>query len=153
MPPTLDLNIRDLRRSDLDALLSLYAHLHVRDDAPPDRAELRALWDRIVADDALIYLGAFDGGRLVSACNAAVIPNLTRGARPYALVENVVTHTDWRRRGIGKRVMTALLDRCWARRCYKVMLMSAIARADVHGFYESVGFDRGAKQAFVITAR
>jgi hypothetical protein len=33
------------------------------------------------------------------------------------------------------------------------MLMSSMRRAEVHGFYESLGFDKRSKQAFVITAR
>ena len=72
---------------------------------------------------------------------------------PYAVIENVVTDAQYRRRGIGASVMRALLDRCWARRCYKVMLMSAVTRAEMHAFYEAIGFDKTAKQAFVITAR
>ena len=33
------------------------------------------------------------------------------------------------------------------------LLTSGMARAEVHGFYEALGFDKHAKQAFVITAR
>lgn len=148
-----DLVIRDLRHDDLDALLALYRHLHERDDPLPERAEVEEIWDAIVRDPAQIYLGAFVAGALAAACNAAVIPNLTRGARPYAVIENVVTDARYRRQGIGSRLLRALLDRCWARRCYKVMLQSGAGRAEIHGFYDALGFDRKAKQAFVITRR
>ena len=82
-----------------------------------------------------------------------MIPNLTRGARPYAVIENVVTDAAYRRRGIGAAVLRTLMDRCWSRCCYKVMLMSGMRRLEIHGFYESLGFDKNSKQAFVITAR
>lgn len=98
-------------------------------------------------------MGAFVGRSLVGACNASIVPNLTRGARPYAVIENVVTDAAYRRREIGTRVLRAILDRCRSGRCYKVMLMSGVGRAEIHGFYESLGFDKSSKQAFVITFR
>lgn len=142
--------IRELDLRDLDGLLALYRQLHT-DDSVPARAE--QLWERIVRDPDLIYVGGFVAGVLVSACNAAVIPNLTRGARPYAPIENVITHADYRRRGIGSAVIRELVARCLGRGCYKVMLMSGAARAEAHHFYEALGFDRNAEQAFVIRVR
>lgn len=148
-----ELTIRTLVHQDLSGLLDLYRQLHEKDDPPPARAELDSLWWRILSDDSQIYLGGFRSGVLVSVCNAAVIPNLTRGARPYAVIENVVTDGAQRRRGFGGAVMRALLDRCWQCGCYKVMLMSGTERREVHAFYESLGFDKDAKQAFIIRAR
>jgi GNAT superfamily N-acetyltransferase len=106
-----------------------------------------------MANPRLIYIGGFFDGRLVSSCNAAIIPNLTRGARPYAVIENVVTDPEYRRKGIGSGAMRRLIEICLQHHCYKVMLMSGASRAEIHGFYESLGFDKQAKQAFILTAR
>lgn len=141
--------IRELGPSDLDALLEAYRHLHAQDAPLPPRPEVDALWQRVCADPALTYLGAFAGDRLVATANVAIVPNLTRGARPWAVVENVVTHPDWRRRGVGSALMQELLARCWAAGCYKVMLQSAAHRDAAHVFYEHNGFDPHAKQAFI----
>jgi GNAT superfamily N-acetyltransferase len=147
-----DVVVRALEFGELDALLVLYGHLHPEDDPLPPRPQLEALWCRMQDDPALVYCGGFVDGRLVSACNAVIVPNLTRGARPYAVIENVVTHADFRRQGIGAAVLRSLLAECWARDCYKVMLLSGRRRAAVYAFYEALGFDRDAKQAFVITS-
>ena len=142
--------IRELGRDDLAALLGAYAQLHPEDDPRPPRSELERLWSRICADPSLIYIGAFAGPRLVATCTGTIVPNLTRGARPYAVIENVFTDAAFRRQGLGSAVIQELLSRCWDAGCYKVMLLSGAGRDAAHAFYEHNGFDRGAKQGFII---
>ena len=145
-----EFTIRSLEHADLDALLSLYTQLHPADETLPARSEVDRIWRSILSDPAQMYLGGFFEDQLVCACHATVISNLTRGARPYAVIENVVTDSAYRRRGWGASIMRVLIERCWKRGCYKVMLMSAAERGEGHAFYESLGFDATAKQAFVL---
>lgn len=147
------LEVRSLEAGDLDALLALYAHLHRQDDPLPGREELESTWRAILDDPALIYLGGFIDGQMVTSANAVIVKNLTRGMRPFAVIENVVTHDNYRRRGYSRALLQQLLDCCWERRCYKVSLTSAGFRDAAHELYESLGFDRSAKQAFVISKR
>jgi GNAT superfamily N-acetyltransferase len=88
-------------------------------------------------------------GQLVSSCTITVIPNLTRGGRPYGLIENVVTHADHRGRGYARAVLQDALSFAWAQGCYKVMLMTGRKDEATLRFYESAGFDRHGKQAFI----
>ena len=82
--------IRLIDKGELDVLLELYEHLHA-DDAPlPSNQKLQSLWQRIIANPMLHYIVAELDGRLVASCTLAIVPNLTRGARPYGLIENVV---------------------------------------------------------------
>lgn len=78
------------------------------------------------------------------------MPNITRSGRPYGVIENVVTHAACRRSGYGRLVMQAAIDAAKNRHCYKIMLMSGMDRGHAHEFYTSLGFDKDAKQAFVI---
>lgn len=141
---------RHLGPGDLDALLSLYAHLH-KQDAPLAAERAKAVWKDICADANAYVTGVESAGRLVAACSINIVSNLTRGGRPYAVIENVVTHASHRRQSFGRQAMNAAFDVARAHDCYKVMLMSAGARSSAHDFYESLGFDRSAKQAFVLS--
>jgi GNAT superfamily N-acetyltransferase len=143
------IEIRRIQPSELGQLLALYRHLHEADDPLPASAHVEGVWREIQADPSQQYIGLFADGVLVSSCVLSILPNLTRGCRPYGLVENVVTHGDHRRRGYGRAVLEAALRRAWDRSCYKVMLLTGRKNEGVYRFYESAGFDRHAKQAFL----
>jgi GNAT superfamily N-acetyltransferase len=88
-------------------------------------------------------------GRPVSTCVRSVTKNPTRNARPFAAVENVVAHEDYRGQGYGRQVLEAALDRAGARDCEKVMLLTGTDREWKLAFYEECGFDREDKTGFV----
>ena len=144
------MDIRELARDDLPALLSLYEHLHGGEEPAPDLDAARAVWEEAQANPRIRYFGGSADGQLIASCTITVVPNLTRSCRPYALIENVVTHRDHRNQGQGKRILAAALSFAWASGCYKVMLMTGRKDEAVFRFYESAGFSRHGKQAFVI---
>ena len=82
--------IREILESELPDLLRLYEHLHASDDPLPPEDVVEEIWRKIQQNPDLKYFGAFVDDALVSACTLSVIPNLTRGCRPYGVVENVV---------------------------------------------------------------
>jgi GNAT superfamily N-acetyltransferase len=88
-------------------------------------------------------------GRLVASCTLIIIPNLTRGARPYGLIENVVTHAEFRQKGIGGSLLRYTLQLAWEHQCYKVMLLTGRKQEETLRFYEKAGFQRGIKTGFV----
>ncbi len=143
------MEVRAINPTELDQLLELYTHLHRVDDVRPDQAVVAATWRELMSSPRYGYIGAFVGGSLVSSCTITVVPNLTRRARPYGVVENVVTHRDHRKRGYGKAVLTHALARAWSFDCYKVMLLTGRKDSDTLRFYRSVGFDGDDKLAFV----
>jgi len=103
----------------------------------------------IFADSQSHYLVADVTGQIVSSCTLAIILNLTRGARPYGLIENVVTHPDFRRRGIGTRILQSALELAWEQDCYKVMLLTGRKDEATLRFYQQAGFEAGVKTGFV----
>ncbi len=145
--------IRDIERNEMGDLLKLYTHLH-REDAPlPEKSKLESIWNEITLNPLLCYFVAEIDGKIVSSCTLSIIPNLTRGGRPYGLIENVVTHADYRRRGFGTSVLQHALEVAWKNNCYKVMLLTGSKDPGIHQFYEGVGFKMGIKTGFVANAK
>ena len=140
--------LREIAGDELSALLFLYAHLHP-DDAILPLGEAAPLWETLRQDPNQHCLGAYWNGSLVATCTLVVVPNLTRGGRPYGLIENVVTHPDYRRRGLGTAVLKHALQIAWERGCYKVMLLTGSKNEATLRFYEQAGFERGVKTGFV----
>jgi GNAT superfamily N-acetyltransferase len=142
-------NIREVTASELPALLLLYRFLHTEDDPLPADSTVEAAWSEALANQRCRYFGGYAEDELVCSCTIMVIPNLTRGCRPYAVIENVVTHAAHRKRGWGKAILEHALEFAWSQGCYKVMLMTGRKDDATFRFYEAAGFDRHGKQAFV----
>lgn len=143
------MRIRNLESGDLDRLLALYRHLHASDAPLPPRAVVEGVWRELTTNRSYRYYGVFVDQSLVSSCTLTIVPNLTRGCRPYGVIENVVTHPAHRRRGYAKATLLQALEDSWAARCYKVMLLTGRKDEGVLRLYESVGFDREGKQALI----
>lgn len=142
-------NIRYIRKDELRELLELYKHLNKDDPELEENEKIMSLWERILNNPSQHYLVAEADGRIVSSCVLVVIENLTRGARPYGLIENVVTHEEYRNKGYGTRLLKKALEIAQKTGCYKVMLMSGRGEETLK-FYEKVGFERGKKTGFIV---
>jgi GNAT superfamily N-acetyltransferase len=149
IPDMPDLDIRPARTADLPGILALYRFLHP-DEPPAEPAAAEAAWLALLSSGVTIPFVADNGAMLVSSCTLAIIPNLTRGARPYGVIENVVTHADHRRTGLARAVLHAAVNRAWDADCYKVMLATGSKREATLSFYEAAGFHRGGKTYFEI---
>ncbi|MFB2895004.1 GNAT family N-acetyltransferase [Aerosakkonemataceae cyanobacterium BLCC-F50] len=148
----METKIRPVQTDELQSLLELYQHLNPTDSLP-DEEQLQKVWHQLLNDPKITCWVVDFEGTLIASCILVIVPNLTRNARPYALIENVVTHPEYRRQGIGKRLLDRVLQFAWSQNCYKVMLLSSSTREEAHQFYEKVGFSRDRKVGFVATPK
>lgn len=133
---------------DLDGLLALFQVSEVSAIAAPrDRAE--QIWAETLARDGVAVFVSEDAGRVVASCMLISVPNLLRGGRQHAFLENVVTHPDHRGRGHGCAVVGAALTEAWRQDCHHVLMQSGRADPRVHRFYERCGFVPGLRTAYV----
>ena len=140
--------IREANRDDLNALLELYLYLH--EDSIPDESEhLSKTWEQIINDpNHHIIVNEVDG-KIVSSCVCVIIPNLTRNVRPYAFIENVVTHSDYRCRGFAQECLNFARDIALKENCYKMMLLTGSKDPNTLHFYEKAGYNSTEKTAFI----
>lgn len=141
------ITIRPATEADLPQFLALLRHLQPNDPCPdPDRA--RAVFARMVSGDQTIVFLVLSGDAVAASCTLTIIPNLTRDARPYSVIENVVTDPAFRRQGLAHAVLRAAQQAAWDAECYKIML--ATGRPGLVPFYEAAGFVLSGKNYFEI---
>ena len=143
------IDIRHIDSNELEELLDLYSHLHRNDSKLVRDENLYTLWEEMLTDRNMHILVTEEDQKLVSSCVLAIIRNLTRGGRPYGIIENVVTHSGYRLKGHGKAIIQEALDIAWKNNCYKLMLMTGRSDDGTLKFYETCGFVRGVKTGFI----
>jgi GNAT superfamily N-acetyltransferase len=141
--------VRLAREDDLASLLELFACSEVSAHAQPiDRA--RDIWAETLASDAADVFVAVEGERVAATCMLITAPNLLRGGCRHGILENVVSHPDFRHGGYGRAVVEAALQAAWDKDCFQVMMQSGRADPAVRRFYEGRGFIPGLRTAYTV---
>ena len=115
----MDLIIREITDSDFDGLQELYLFLH--DNIKSEKTgKAQETWTEILDNrNYHIFVGELNG-KIVSSVTLVVIPNLTHNTKPYALIENVVTHPDYRGKGYAASLINKACDTAKENGCYKL---------------------------------
>ena len=140
--------VREATKNDLNNLLRLYLHLH-EDKILEDSQNLRETWETIQGDRNHHIILNEVNGILVSSCVCVIIPNLTRNVRPYAFVENVVTHEKYRGRGYAMECLNYAKQIAIENNCYKMMLLTGSKKQSTLNFYAKAGYNSTDKTAFI----
>ncbi len=137
------LTVRDAKPGDLPGVQRLYLEFR--------NAEFNAAVPQRRAEQFVAELHRYPGSALlvglvdelpVTTCTLIVIPNLTRQAMPYALIENVATDGAARGRGYATAILHEATRRAFEHGCYKVMLMTGSNDLGILRFYEKAGFEQ-----------
>ena len=140
--------VREAKDDDRIKLLELYLHLH-ETSIPKQDERLDDVWDQIMKDeDHHLIVNEVDGV-IVSSCVCVIIPNLTRNLRPYALIENVVTHSDHRKKGYARQCLDYAGEIAEQKNCTRLMLMTGSKDPETLRFYERAGYNSSDKTGFV----
>ena len=140
--------VREAMKEDLCEILELYLCLH--EEAIPEQSEgLSHTWKQILEDENHHLIVNEVAGKIVSSCVCVIIPNLTRSVRPYAFVENVVTHIDFRGQGFASECLEYAKQIAKQCNCYKMMLLTRSRKKEILDFYRNAGYNNTDKTAFI----
>ncbi|MDD5949769.1 MAG: GNAT family N-acetyltransferase [Lachnospiraceae bacterium] len=140
--------VREIAEHELNELLELYLYLHEK--TIPDMTEhLKKTWNTIIQDENHHIIVNEVDGNIVSSCVCVIIPNLTRKIRPYAFIENVVTHADYRGKGYATECLNYAKEIAEKANCYKMMLLTGSKEETTLKFYGNAGYNSTDKTAFI----
>ena len=140
--------VREIKENELFDLLELYLNLH-ESSVPKMTEHLKSVWDTIINDNNHHIIVNEQDGKIVSSCVCVIIPNLTRNVRPYAFVENVVTHSDYRGKGYATDCLNYAKELAKKAECYKMMLLTGSKEDSTLNFYTKAVYNSTDKTAFI----
>ena len=142
------MEIREAVNEDLEQLLRLFTQLNDNTMPEFDR-DLESIWNMVLSDkDQHLLVGVADG-LIVSTCVVIIVQNLTHDQRPYALIENVVTHQAYRNRGYGTQMLDHAKQIALKENCYKISLLTGSKQESTLNFYRNAGYNSNDKTAFI----
>ena len=136
------MEIRKATGSDAQDLKTLYFDYltHYPPTEEQDMQQWADLLNKFEKDDNMHLLVAVEDGKAVSSVQMAIVESLTHNVRPFAVIENVVTHEDYRKKGYASALLERATEIARDRNCYKVFLETGSNRESTLNFYRSNGF-------------
>jgi GNAT superfamily N-acetyltransferase len=144
------MNIRKIREDELGQLTELYFHYTKEENLPtiPDN-KIQEIWNEIQLNPCVHYFVLEVENKIVASCILSITPSFIRGGNAYGVIEHVVTHGDFRKRGFANEILTFSLEYAWEHGCTEVMLLSGADDKGAHRIYEKLGFDRHERIGFI----
>lgn len=137
--------IRRAQAADAEAIASLYRELNTLSTpiVLPERIAA------IANSEHTHLLVCEDSGEIIATALVCLCQDVMFDSQPFALVENVVVSADYKREGIGKRMMDYIEAFCLEQDCSKIMLQTSSENRDARDFYTAMGYDPNAKIGFI----
>ncbi len=140
--------VREIYENELNELLKLYLYLH-EDTVPEITEHLKSTWNTIINNENHHIIVKEINGKISASCVCVIIPNLTRGIRPIAFIENVVTHAEHRGKGYATECLNYAKELAKKNNCYKMMLLTGSKEESTLNFYKKAGYNSKDKTAFI----
>lgn len=126
-------------RGTLELLTERHREIHPDEPVPFAENGEELFRNTISSDSSYLIIGEKDG-RIVATATVYILPRIRLGGY-FALLESVMVTRDFRRAGVGTKLITYVIEACRKDpRIRKVKLGSKKDEEGVHSFYEKLGF-------------
>lgn len=143
--------IRQAEEKDVLDIKDLYFNFLTK--YPPKEEQDIEVWKKLINEmnksEKLYLLVVEEDNRVVSTVQLAIIPSLTHNVRSFAVVENVVTHEDYRKKGFASMLLQEAIKIAQNKNCYKIFLETGSNRETTLNFYKENGFEKDTKHSFL----
>ncbi len=134
--------IRKAKAMDAENLKVLYFEYLTK--YPPKEEQNMTQWAELLTrfekDDHMYLLVVEEDGKAVSSVQMAIVESLTHNVRSFAVIENVVTHAEYRNRGFASALLQKASEIAKEHNCYKVFLETGSNKESTLNFYRNNGF-------------
>lgn len=144
--------IREVNTQDANDMAELLRQLSSSDEASVTEETVKAIKAKIADMSQLEHMLVFGyelDGKIVGTCTLGRVEGLSKGCRPFAIIENVVVLDTIRNQGIGKQLVRHAMAQAEKWNCYKVILETGSKNEWKLRFYDNCGLTRGGKTAFM----
>ncbi len=141
--------IRQAKPEDAQDLKTLYFEFLTQ--FPPKEEQDMNRWAEVISrfeksEDKFLMVVEEDG-KVVSSVQVAIVEGLTHNVRPFAVVENVVTHGEYQNRGFASALLERATEIAKESNCYKIFLETGSNKESTLNFYRKNGFVIDAKHS------
>ena len=140
--------VREATKDDFDRLMKLYTQLH-NNSIPEKTSDILDLWNKIINYKNHHIIVVEKDRNIVSLCVCVIILNLTHNQQPYALIENVITDENYRKKGFATQCLNYAKEIALKENCYKLMLLTDSKKESTLNFYRRAGYNNDDKTAFI----
>jgi GNAT superfamily N-acetyltransferase len=133
--------IEQASSADIPAMVGLLAALfNIEQDFKPDtERQRRGLAGVLASPNACIMLARTAQGEAIAMCSAQLVFSTAEGAHS-AWIEDMVVHEAWRSRGVGRRVLHAVLAWASERGATRAQLLADLDNQPALDYYQHLGW-------------
>lgn len=138
-------HIRRATKTDTDAITRLYQELIPNTAISVSADQI----DGISKGDTSYLLVCEEKGEILATALLCLCQDVMFENQPFAIVENMIVHSQYQREGIGKSIMDYVEDFCTQKNCSRIILLTNNENRSARDFYTAMGYDPDAKIGFI----